>query len=92
MAQVALNCCTCPFIPLYSRQSYPHIFAAFTCEPGKYVDIDTQQCKECAAGTFSLGGGVRYEDFDAAVGLPHAFTITNRSPLQRTSSDECDKK
>jgi len=44
----------------------------FTCKAGEYLDIENdQECHPCPAGHFSLGGGVRYEDFDNL--LPHGF-------------------
>lgn len=44
----------------------------FTCKPGEYLDVQgDQQCKLCPRGTFSLGGGVRFEDWDT---LPMGFT------------------
>ncbi|KAI0226263.1 hypothetical protein LSAT2_023110 [Lamellibrachia satsuma] len=38
----------------------------FTCQPGGYLDIDseTQDCKPCPAGTYSLGGGALYDNWD----------------------------
>ncbi|XP_064632414.1 endosome/lysosome-associated apoptosis and autophagy regulator family member 2-like isoform X4 [Lineus longissimus] len=45
----------------------------FTCKPGSYLDINgDQQCKECPAGSYSLGGGVR---FDSWATLPTGFSI-----------------
>lgn len=37
----------------------------YTCDPGKYVDVNsaTLECKDCVAGTYSVGGGVRFTDW-----------------------------
>lgn len=44
----------------------------FTCDPGKYVDVNsaTLECKECPAGTYSVGGGVRFTSWEK---LPTGF-------------------
>ncbi|ESN92242.1 hypothetical protein HELRODRAFT_115999 [Helobdella robusta] len=44
----------------------------FTCESGHYLDIEDQECKKCPSGTFSLGGGVRYDDWQV---MPNHFTV-----------------
>lgn len=45
---------------------------SFTCDPGHYVDVTskTLECKACAKGTYSVGGGVRFSDWDK---LPTGF-------------------
>ncbi|KAK3103275.1 hypothetical protein FSP39_018093 [Pinctada imbricata] len=45
---------------------------AYTCEPGQYLDMIAQKCKQCPAGTFSLGGGTR---FDAWETIPSDFSV-----------------
>ncbi|CAL2038806.1 unnamed protein product [Caenorhabditis brenneri] len=47
---------------------------SFSCEPGHYLDLDSQHCRPCNPGFFSLGGGIRYEEF---VTLPSGFSIDN---------------
>ncbi|GMT26209.1 hypothetical protein PFISCL1PPCAC_17506, partial [Pristionchus fissidentatus] len=46
----------------------------FTCGAGNYLDIATQSCRECNAGTYSLGGGIRFDEFTR---LPTGFTVDN---------------
>ena len=48
------------------------LYLAFTCDPGHYVDVTskTLECKACAKGTYSVGGGVRFSDWDK---LPTGF-------------------
>ncbi|KAF1756226.1 hypothetical protein GCK72_012679 [Caenorhabditis remanei] len=45
-----------------------------SCEPGHYLDLDSQHCRPCNPGFFSLGGGIRYEEF---VTLPSGFSVDN---------------
>ena len=53
------------------------IFAAFTCPEGNFLDIDgDQQCKPCPAGTYSMGGGIRFEDWEK---LPKGFSVKTES-------------
>lgn len=47
---------------------------SFSCEPGHYLDLDSQHCRPCNPGFFSLGGGIRYEEF---VTLPSGFSVDN---------------
>ncbi|KAL3852290.1 hypothetical protein ACJMK2_015952 [Sinanodonta woodiana] len=44
---------------------------SFTCKPGEFLDISKQTCDECQAGTYSIGGGARFEEWDK---LPDGFT------------------
>ncbi|XP_071816008.1 endosome/lysosome-associated apoptosis and autophagy regulator 1-like isoform X2 [Apostichopus japonicus] len=44
-----------------------------TCEPGEYLDIqETQDCLPCEEGTYSLGGGERFDTWDT---LPVGFDV-----------------
>ncbi|KAK3589467.1 hypothetical protein CHS0354_030589 [Potamilus streckersoni] len=45
---------------------------SFTCKPGEFLDISKQICVECQAGTYSIGGGARFEEWDK---LPDGFTV-----------------
>ncbi|XP_060736920.1 endosome/lysosome-associated apoptosis and autophagy regulator 1 isoform X1 [Tachysurus vachellii] len=42
----------------------------FSCKEGEYLDMKTQECQKCAAGTYSLGTGVAFETWDS---LPAGF-------------------
>jgi len=49
------------------------VYADFTCNAGEYLDISAdQECHACPAGHYSLGGGVRYDDWDA---VPTGFSV-----------------
>ncbi|XP_061908878.1 endosome/lysosome-associated apoptosis and autophagy regulator 1 [Entelurus aequoreus] len=42
----------------------------FSCNEGEFLDMRTQQCQKCAAGTYSLGTGVAFDEWDK---LPTGF-------------------
>ncbi|XP_056319615.1 endosome/lysosome-associated apoptosis and autophagy regulator 1 [Danio aesculapii] len=42
----------------------------FTCNEGEFLDMRTQECQKCAAGTYSLGTGVAFDEWDS---LPTGF-------------------
>lgn len=49
----------------------------FTCDKGHYLDIaNDQECKKCPPGTYSLGDGVRFEDWSK---VPTGFTASAES-------------
>lgn len=64
-------------------------FSAAVCDAGAYLSLTEQKCLPCAAGTFSLGGGVRYEDFSKD-DLPSVLTIKNEHVLGGEA--DCPKK
>ncbi|NWW89622.1 K1324 protein, partial [Rhynochetos jubatus] len=44
--------------------------AAFSCKAGEFLDMKAQACQPCAEGTYSLGTGVRFDEWDE---VPHGF-------------------
>ncbi|XP_057676462.1 endosome/lysosome-associated apoptosis and autophagy regulator 1 [Corythoichthys intestinalis] len=42
----------------------------FSCNEGEFLDMQTQLCQKCAAGTHSLGSGVAFDEWDH---LPTGF-------------------
>ncbi|XP_072537897.1 endosome/lysosome-associated apoptosis and autophagy regulator 1 [Salminus brasiliensis] len=42
----------------------------FSCNEGEYLDMKTQECQKCAAGTYSLGTGVAFDEWDS---MPAGF-------------------
>ena len=47
-------------------------FPEFTCKAGEYLDTQgDQECHQCQPGTYSMGGGVRFDDWEA---IPDGFT------------------
>ncbi|XP_038018636.1 endosome/lysosome-associated apoptosis and autophagy regulator 1 isoform X3 [Motacilla alba alba] len=43
---------------------------SFSCKAGEFLEMQTQTCRPCAAGTYSLGTGVRFDEWDE---VPHGF-------------------
>ncbi|CDW53634.1 hypothetical protein TTRE_0000189901 [Trichuris trichiura] len=50
---------------------------SFSCRPGTFLDLSSQECKPCLPGTYSLGGGVRYDEFPTGKHLPQGFRVVN---------------
>uniref|UniRef100_A0A915Q7T4 MRH domain-containing protein n=1 Tax=Setaria digitata TaxID=48799 RepID=A0A915Q7T4_9BILA len=57
---------------------------SFTCDAGMYLDIITQRCQLCPKGTYSLGGGIRYDVFDE---IPPNFEVLNVDILPERNFD-----
>uniref|UniRef100_A0A670J6K8 Endosome-lysosome associated apoptosis and autophagy regulator 1 n=1 Tax=Podarcis muralis TaxID=64176 RepID=A0A670J6K8_PODMU len=43
---------------------------SFSCKAGEFLDMKNQSCMPCAEGTYSLGTGIRFDEWDE---LPHGF-------------------
>uniref|UniRef100_A0A674JZP5 UPF0577 protein KIAA1324-like n=1 Tax=Terrapene triunguis TaxID=2587831 RepID=A0A674JZP5_9SAUR len=43
---------------------------SFSCKAGQFLDMKDQSCKPCAEGRYSLGTGIRFDEWDE---LPHGF-------------------
>ncbi|NWU92591.1 K1324 protein, partial [Upupa epops] len=43
---------------------------AFSCKAGEFLDMKAQACQPCVEGTYSLGTGVRFDEWDE---VPHGF-------------------
>uniref|UniRef100_A0A669CZR2 Endosome-lysosome associated apoptosis and autophagy regulator 1 n=1 Tax=Oreochromis niloticus TaxID=8128 RepID=A0A669CZR2_ORENI len=60
----------------------------FSCNEGEYLDMQSQQCQKCAAGTYSLGTSVAFDEWDS---LPSGFVthgvITNEGYDQTDCSN-----
>ncbi|CAH1782541.1 unnamed protein product [Owenia fusiformis] len=58
----------------------------FTCEAGKYLDLNgDQECHACPAGEYSLGGGAKFEDWTE---LPKGFSIETEEFAGALATDE----
>ncbi|NWH67181.1 K1324 protein, partial [Geococcyx californianus] len=42
----------------------------FSCKAGEFLDMKAQACQPCAEGTYSLGTGIRFDEWDE---VPHGF-------------------
>ncbi|XP_041693467.2 endosome/lysosome-associated apoptosis and autophagy regulator family member 2-like isoform X1 [Coregonus clupeaformis] len=43
----------------------------FSCEAGEFLEMSSQECTQCAAGTYSLGSGIRFDDWET---IPTGFS------------------
>uniref|UniRef100_H0VTZ7 Endosome-lysosome associated apoptosis and autophagy regulator 1 n=1 Tax=Cavia porcellus TaxID=10141 RepID=H0VTZ7_CAVPO len=43
---------------------------SFSCNAGEFLDMKDQSCKPCSEGRYSLGTGIRFDEWDE---LPHGF-------------------
>ncbi|XP_039268922.2 endosome/lysosome-associated apoptosis and autophagy regulator family member 2-like [Styela clava] len=59
-----------PLPPVFGRE------CGFSCSKGEYLDLDSQECKMCPTGTYSLGSGVRYNSWDK---IPDGFSVSSSS-------------
>uniref|UniRef100_A0A3Q1KDL3 MRH domain-containing protein n=1 Tax=Anabas testudineus TaxID=64144 RepID=A0A3Q1KDL3_ANATE len=64
---IPLNPGSCSDLPPPARGTD----CSFSCPPGKYLEMSTQQCTSCAAGSYSLGSCLRFDQWDA---IPAGFT------------------
>ncbi|XP_069797904.1 endosome/lysosome-associated apoptosis and autophagy regulator 1-like isoform X2 [Narcine bancroftii] len=56
---------------------------SFSCGAGQFLDMKEQLCKNCIAGTYSLGTGIEFNEWDT---LPSGFV--NSGIAQDTSAKE----
>lgn len=46
-------------------------FPAFSCASGEYLEMKNQVCSKCVEGTYSLGSGIKFDEWDE---LPAGFS------------------
>lgn len=61
---------------------------AFSCTEGEFLDMQTQQCQKCAAGTFSMGTGVVFDEWDS---LPTGFVTHGMNTNGEDTNTDCSK-
>ncbi|XP_055030488.2 endosome/lysosome-associated apoptosis and autophagy regulator family member 2 [Misgurnus anguillicaudatus] len=49
----------------------------FSCEAGEFLEMSAQECTPCAAGTYSLGSGLRFDEWDE---IPPGFSSLATNP------------
>ncbi|NWU88079.1 K1324 protein, partial [Onychorhynchus coronatus] len=58
---------------------------AFSCKAGEFLEMQAQTCRPCAAGTYSLGTGVRFDEWDE---VPRGFAnVATNLELQEGPGD-----
>ncbi|XP_061577949.1 endosome/lysosome-associated apoptosis and autophagy regulator family member 2 [Cololabis saira] len=43
----------------------------FSCKAGEFLEMSAQECNQCAAGSYSLGSGIRFDQWDS---MPAGFS------------------
>ncbi|XP_028653915.1 endosome/lysosome-associated apoptosis and autophagy regulator 1 [Erpetoichthys calabaricus] len=50
---------------------------SFSCKAGEYLEMKNQECRKCSVGTYSLGTGIRIDEWDT---LPPGFSNFAMTP------------
>ncbi|XP_051952744.1 endosome/lysosome-associated apoptosis and autophagy regulator family member 2-like isoform X2 [Xyrauchen texanus] len=59
----------------------------FTCEAGEFLEMSAQECTQCAAGTYSLGSGLRFDEWDdIPPGFSNLAANPDNSPIGQNGS------
>uniref|UniRef100_A0A8C7C3W3 Endosome-lysosome associated apoptosis and autophagy regulator 1 n=1 Tax=Neovison vison TaxID=452646 RepID=A0A8C7C3W3_NEOVI len=58
---------------------------SFSCKAGEFLDMKDQSCKPCAEGRYSLGTGIRFDEWDE---LPHGFASLSTNMEMEDSTTE----
>uniref|UniRef100_A0A8C0H7G3 Endosome-lysosome associated apoptosis and autophagy regulator family member 2 n=1 Tax=Chelonoidis abingdonii TaxID=106734 RepID=A0A8C0H7G3_CHEAB len=59
----------------------------FSCASGEYLEMKNQMCSKCAAGTYSLGSGIKFDEWDD---LPAGFS--NVATFMDTAVESAENK
>uniref|UniRef100_A0A4W6CR77 Endosome-lysosome associated apoptosis and autophagy regulator 1 n=1 Tax=Lates calcarifer TaxID=8187 RepID=A0A4W6CR77_LATCA len=60
----------------------------FSCSEGEFLDMQSQQCQKCAAGTYSLGTSVAFDEWDS---LPTSFVTHGVTTNGGDGHTDCSK-
>uniref|UniRef100_A0A8C1SPR0 Si:ch211-163l21.8 n=1 Tax=Cyprinus carpio TaxID=7962 RepID=A0A8C1SPR0_CYPCA len=60
----------------------------FSCNDGEFLDMRTQECQKCVTGTYSLGTGVAFDEWDT---LPTGFISHGISINSGYTHTNCSK-
>ncbi|XP_003784126.1 UPF0577 protein KIAA1324 homolog isoform X2 [Otolemur garnettii] len=61
---------------------------SFSCNAGEFLDMKDQSCKPCAEGRYSLGTGIRFDEWDE---LPHGFaSLSANMELDDSTSESTE--
>ncbi|XP_019944302.2 endosome/lysosome-associated apoptosis and autophagy regulator 1 [Paralichthys olivaceus] len=58
----------------------------FSCSDGEFLDMQSQECQKCTAGTYSLGTGVAFDEWDS---LPTGFITHGEATNGGDSHTDC---
>ncbi|XP_074533768.1 endosome/lysosome-associated apoptosis and autophagy regulator family member 2 [Halichoeres trimaculatus] len=56
----------------------------FSCVAGEFLEMSAQECTQCAAGSYSLGSGIRFDQWDS---MPAGFSSLATSLENSPSGD-----
>ncbi|CAL8368427.1 unnamed protein product [Lota lota] len=59
----------------------------FSCTDGEFLEMSSQMCQKCAAGSYSLGTGVAFDEWDS---LPAGF-VTHGINIDDDAQTNCSK-
>lgn len=79
------------YSPLFSP--HPSVPPAFSCDAGEFLEMSAQECTQCAAGSYSLGSGVRFDQWDSMpAGFSSLATSLENSPRgdDRLTCNRCE--
>lgn len=78
-------------LPFFSP--HPSVPPAFSCDAGEFLEMSAQECTQCAAGSYSLGSGVRFDQWDSMpAGFSSLATSLENSPRgdDRLTCNRCE--
>lgn len=75
-------------IPFQCANALSFPLAAFSCSEGEFLDMQSQQCQKCAAGSYSLGTGVAFDEWDS---LPSGFVTHGVNTNGGDTHTDCSK-
>ncbi|XP_026865487.2 endosome/lysosome-associated apoptosis and autophagy regulator family member 2 [Electrophorus electricus] len=59
----------------------------FSCAAGQFLEMTAQECRPCAAGSYSLGSGIRFDEWDdIPPGFSSLATYLDNSPHEQDGS------
>ncbi|KAG7283861.1 hypothetical protein CRUP_034048 [Coryphaenoides rupestris] len=61
----------------------------FSCSHGEFLDMSSQSCQKCAAGSYSLGTGVAFDEWDVDR-LPAGF-VSHGVSINEDAQTNCSK-
>ncbi|XP_021121264.1 UPF0577 protein KIAA1324 homolog isoform X6 [Heterocephalus glaber] len=61
---------------------------SFSCNAGEFLDMKDQSCKPCPKGCYSLGTGIRFDEWDE---LPHGFaSLSDNVGLEDSATESTE--
>uniref|UniRef100_A0A8C0CRQ4 Endosome-lysosome associated apoptosis and autophagy regulator 1 n=1 Tax=Balaenoptera musculus TaxID=9771 RepID=A0A8C0CRQ4_BALMU len=62
---------------------------SFSCKAGEFLDMKDQACKPCAEGRYSLGTGIRFDEWDELHGFASLSTNIEIEDSTTDSTENC---